>query len=213
MIGVAADDVLEARAVEELLGVVAQMEPDLGAASGFRLGRRRLDGEAAGAVRTPDPGLVGTGLAGDDLDGGGHHEGGVEADAELADEAGRAVAGGGLAHEGLGSRLGNGAEIVDQLVAAHADAVVYDRKGLGGPVRLEDDAQGSFALEQHRCGNGGITQPVAGIGRVGDQLAQKHLALGIDRVDHELEETGDLGLEGTGLGNTGRSSDAVGHGS
>ena len=48
-----------------------------------------LDLIAAGAVARPDvAGLAGAPGAGVDLDGLGHHEGGVEADAELADETG-----------------------------------------------------------------------------------------------------------------------------
>ena len=33
-----------------------------------------------------------------------------------------------------------------------------------------------------------IAQFVAGIGRIGDELAQEHLALGIDRMHHEIEK-------------------------
>jgi hypothetical protein len=47
-----------------------------------------LDLEAGLAVAGPAPGLVFAGLAGDDLDLVGDHEGAVEADAELADEVG-----------------------------------------------------------------------------------------------------------------------------
>ena len=72
-----------------------------------------------------------------------HHEGRIEADAELADQRGVALAvATASSHEGLGARLGDGAEIVDQLLAAHADAVVGDGQGLGGLVGGEDDASG-----------------------------------------------------------------------
>ena len=100
-----------------------------------RAARRRLvrvaggDRELALAVGGPHPGLVAAGPPGQHVDPLGHHEGRVEADAELADQLGASVA---LArldplHEGAGSRAGDGAEILDQLVAAHADAVVVDR--------------------------------------------------------------------------------------
>ena len=45
-----------------------------------------------------------------------------------------------------------------------------------------------------------IAQLVEGIGGIGDQLAQEHVAVGIDRVHHEVQKPGDFGLEGMGLG-------------
>ena len=45
-----------------------------------------------------------------------------------------------------------------------------------------------------------VAELVAGIGGVGDQLAQEDLAVGVDRVHHQVEEARDLGLEGVHLG-------------
>ena len=42
-------------------------------------------------------------------------------------------------------------------------------------------------------------QLVAGVRRVGDQLAQEDLAVRVQRMDHELQELPDLGLEAQGL--------------
>src|SRR3546814_13901898 len=45
-----------------------------------------------------------------------------------------------LLHEGSGAGTGDGAEVVDKLLAVHADAVVGDGEGLGRSVGLEADA-------------------------------------------------------------------------
>ena len=47
-----------------------------------------------------------------------------------------------------------------------------------------------------------VTQLVAGIRRVGNQLPQEHVGLGIDRMHHQAQEFGHLGLKGVGLGNS-----------
>jgi hypothetical protein len=48
-----------------------------------------------------------------------------------------------------------------------------------------------------------VAQPVAGVGRVRDQLAQEDVRLGVDRVHHEPQKLGHLGLERVGLGSLG----------
>ena len=50
------------------------------------------------------------------------------------------------------------------------------------------------------CGNGLVAQLVERIGGVGDQLAQEDIAVGIDRMHHEMQELGDLRLELVRLG-------------
>ena len=39
----------------------------------------------------------------------------------------------------------------------------------------------------------------AGVGRVGDQLAEKNLPVAVEGMDHQLEELFDLGLKAAGL--------------
>ena len=75
-----------------------------------------------------------SGAARDHVDPVRHHEGRIEADAELADQRGALGRLGGLdpLHEGLGAGARDGAERLDHLVAAHADAVVLD----GEPAAL-----------------------------------------------------------------------------
>lgn len=115
-------------------GVVLQVHDDVGAVLSA-LGR--LDVIAVDAVGFPGPGLVASDGAGDDAHLLAHHEGGVETDAELADdvhigEVVEALRLAGLAFGsglGLGSfefervGMGDGAEVLVQFVLGHADAV------------------------------------------------------------------------------------------
>ena len=62
---------------------------------------------------------------------------------------------------------------------------------LSGVMRI---ASGVVA---HQLGPGDrlVAQPVARVGRVGNQLAQEDVGLGIDRMHHQPQQLGDLGLE------------------
>ena len=169
----------------------------------------RLDVVAVDAVGLPGPGLIRADGAGDDAHLLAHHEGGIEADAELADDvhigevveslrlAGRAFGSGlglgGLELEGIG--VGDGAQVLVQFVLGHADAVVGhgDRPLVGG--KAHRDGQVVAAHSHRRVGEAAEVQLVHRIGRVGDKLAQENLAVGVDGVDHEVEQFLALCLE------------------
>ena len=85
VVGPLADDRLQAEGLEELLGVGLEVQHDVGARLGAAGGDQRVLALALGG---PGPGLVGAGPARGDLHPVGDHEGGVEADPELADEGG-----------------------------------------------------------------------------------------------------------------------------
>jgi hypothetical protein len=71
--------------------------------------------------------LVFTGFAGDDIYAVRDDEGAVETDAELADEVRVALGvAAEIGEEVLGSGAGDGAEVGDQILFIHADAVVGD---------------------------------------------------------------------------------------
>ena len=173
---------------------LAQMECYARAA---RLELALADGEAALAVGAPAPGLLRPRLARDHLDAVRHHEGRIEADAELPDQARRvlALAGSRLGEEGGGTRARDGAEVVHQLLAAHADAVVRDRKRAGVFLGREQDPEIRVAVQELGPGERLITQAVAGIGGVRDQLAEEDLLLAVERMRHDIQELRDLGLE------------------
>ena len=147
--------------------------------------------------RTRHRPAVGSGAARKHLDAFGHHEGRIEADAEAADQRRLFLAFGRLqpVDERLGAGAGNGAERLDHLVAAHADAVVLDHQLPLLGIDRERDARLCVVAKQRRRGDGFVAEPLAGVGGIRDQLAQKHRFLGIDRVHHQLQELGDVGLE------------------
>ena len=91
--------------------------------------------------------------------------------------------------------MGDGAQVLLELLGRHADAVVGDGERAGVLVRRDGD--GKVCLVNL---GGGVRQAlevelVDGIGRVGDQLAQEDLPVGVDGVDHEVQELLALCLE------------------
>ncbi len=170
-----------------------------GAALGAREG---LDLELAGAGAGPAHALLGrhagaARLHGDAI---GDDEGRVEADAELADELGVLAllalqAGDELAR----SALGDGAQVLHRLGEAHADAVVGNGEGAGLGVERDAHLEVRRVLPQRGLVERLEAQLVAGVGGVGDQLAEEDLLVGIERVGDEVQDLLDLGLEREGL--------------
>ncbi len=220
MAGVLLDQPLDGEALGKRFRVLHEMEHDAGAAARrphpslprFR-GKEGVDGRhriGALAVGRPLPRLLAAGAARDHVDALGHRERRVEADAELADQrrAFGALRRLDAIQERLGAGAGDGAERLDHLLARHADAVVLDGElPLFGVDRNCDPRRGVIA-EQRGIGDRLVAQPLAGIGGVGDQLAQEHGAVGIDRMHHQVKKLGDVRLEravfGAGLLGCGR---------
>lgn len=153
-----------------------------------------LEAGAAGGRPGPDVALAGT--AADHDDPVGDHEGGIEADAELADQAETVLGLFQLRHEGLGAGAGDGAEMVDQLLPLHADTVVGDGERSRRLVRDDADLEGVALAQQRRTCDRLVAQLVAGVRGVGDELAQEDVGLRIDGMNHEVQKLGNLGLEG-----------------
>ncbi len=204
VVGVALHQVAQApfgeEAVEVLvLGALAQEEGYVGAVvvCAIPLPRLRgLDGVAADAVGLPGIGMLSAVCAGDHAHLGGDHEARVEADAELADDVDvLALMLGVLLLEGLAARMRDGAEVLIELGLVHADAVVGDGDGAGVPVEGESDGEVLGAEVDRAVGKRLELQLVDGVARIGDQLAQEDLAVGVDRIDHEVEELLALCLE------------------
>ena len=216
VVGVALHQVAEAHRIGELTVLAPEVQDDGSAVLGALGG---LDREAALALRDPLVRLgAAAGRAADDLDPIGDEEGAVEADAELADERERA----GLALFGFlqllgelaGAALGDGAEVVDELLAAHPDAGVPDGQRVRLAVGDEADGQLDPGRRELGLGHRAKAQLVERVGRVREQLAQEDLAVRVERLDDEPQHLLDLGLEavlglriGGGLGGLG-----VGHG-
>ena len=192
VIGIGPDDALDLPVLEKFQRVILQVQDDGRAAR--RVVHRR-DGETARTIRRPHGGRRFARPARHDIDLSGDDEAGVEADAELTDQMQVTLRRLGFFDESLRAGLGDGAEIVDQLSGVHADAGVGDGQGFGRLVGGDGDGEFGGTLQQRRLGDRLIAQLVEGVRRVGDQFAQEHVAVGIDRVHHELQELGHLGLE------------------
>ena len=76
-------------------------------------------------------------------------------------------------------------------------AMVRVSASLSGAIRI---ANGAPSASQLRPGDRLVAQPVAGIGGVGDQLAQEDVGLGVDRMHHQPKQLSDLGLKRKRLG-------------
>ncbi len=106
--------------------------------------------------------------------------------------------------------LGDGAQVLDHLVAAHPDAVVGDRERARRRVRLEPDLEDLAAGLEVGGGERLEAQAVERVRGVGDQLAQEDLLVGVERVDDDVEELLGLRLEGVGGCVHGLSLNSVG---
>src|SRR3546814_19270938 len=94
------------------------------------------DGEGAPAVGGPLPALRVAGAPGRHVDSLGDHEGGVEANTELADEVSTLLFNPELLHEGSGAGTGDGDEVVDKHMEVPADDVGVAAEGFGCSVGL-----------------------------------------------------------------------------
>ena len=94
------------------------------------------------------------------------------------------------------SRARDGAEVFDQILAAHTDAVVGQGERSGFLIARQNDRQIGVGGCERRVGQRQITQAVAGIRCVGDKLAQKDFLVRIERVGDDVEQPADFSLEG-----------------
>ena len=183
-----------------ILGVFHQMQ-DHARAMRWGLGeRQRRNRIAAFAIGRPFPRLVTACPTGQDIHAVRHHEGRIKAHAKLANQRGVFAFLGGFDffHKGFGARTRNGAQMLDKIRAAHADAIILDAQAVLVGINADGDLQ-ALLTEQFRLGHGFIAQLFTGIRRIGNQLAQKHILIGIDRMDHHMQQFGDIRLEAEGF--------------
>jgi hypothetical protein len=162
----------------------------------------RFHGEFAVGPRLPSHAFRGrqSGAAAQHFDPIGHDECGVETHAELADERGvLLLVAGELLEELGGSGARDGAEMRDGIFAAHADAVVADGQSALVLVRFDPYRELGVAGHQFGPAQGFEPQLVVGVGSIRNQLAQEDLAVAVQRMDHELQQLTDFGLETQGL--------------
>src|SRR5205807_5821088 len=110
----------------------------------------------------------------------GHHECGIETYAKLANKVGKRLRGWGLLDtlaQLLRPGLRDGADVGDQFVPAHSNAVITDGQSAGRWIGLQADLK-LLVLDQIRIGKRFKPQTVNSIRSVGDKLPQENLPLG-----------------------------------
>ena len=205
MVGIALDQLAQAPAVEEFAFVVLEVQGHGRAAARLVDGFERV---VAASARFPAHAFARgrARLARDEGDAVGDDERGIEADAELADQL-RVLAGVTRQRfeETTRARARDRADVLDHLVAAHADAVVADGQRARVLVPGHLDAKLGIVGGQRGIRQRGEAQLVARIRRIRDEFAQEDLLVRVERVRDEMQDLRDLGLEGPGF-------DGVGHG-
>ena len=176
-----------------LLGVGLDVHDDIGA---HRILLAGLNGIAIHAGGLPLPGLVLAVFLRDDGDLVGHHESGVEAHAELADDVGiGALVTRHFLAEFQTAGEGDDAQVVLQLLLTHADAVIADGQQavllINGQLDLKlIPVQAHLVVRQAQ-----VAQLVDSVGGVRDDLPQEYLLMGVDGIDHQVQQALALRLE------------------
>lgn len=195
MVGILLEDAAQRPAVGKAVFAFFQLQHDAGAALGLV---DAGDFELAFATRGPMHAFVGgqAGAARIHVDLVGDDEGAIEPHAELADQVGVLLLVAAQVLKEVGSAgLGDRAQMRDRIFAAHADAVVVDGDGARVLVVVHANAQLAAAFQQFRLHQCFETQLVGGVGGIGHQLAQEDFLVRVQRVDHQLQQLLDLGLE------------------
>ncbi|RMS43886.1 hypothetical protein ALP66_05703 [Pseudomonas amygdali pv. photiniae] len=199
MVGVFFDDVTQTVAVSEFLFTVFQVQNNTGATISL------VDGgnfELAFALGGPVHAFIRwrAGTTAEHFDLIGNDECRIETHAELTDQVrvlllvARQVF-----HEISGAGLGDGPKMGDHIFTAHTDAVVFKGNGLRVLVEAHADLQLGAAFQQLRLGQRFKTQFVDRVRRVRDQFAKENFLVGIQRMDHEVQQLLYLGLEAQGF--------------
>ena len=197
VVGVLAHQLLKPPGLQELavllvVGVRLDVHDDV-RTHGIAL--TRGDGVAVGPGGLPHPGGVGAVLLRHHGDVVRHHEGGVEAHAELADDVGVLGVVPHLLLEPVGAGGGDDAQVVLQILLVHADAVVGDGEGPVFLVRLDLNFEVLAAHTHGVVRQGQVAQLVAGVAGVGDDLPEENLLVGVDRAHHQVQQPLGLRLE------------------
>ena len=119
----------------------------------------------------------------------GDHKRGIKAHAELTDDIRvPGLLGVKLLTEMERAAVGNYAEILLQLLAAHTDAVIADGEGALLGVGRDGDGEVAAAETDALVRQAAVAELVDGVGRVGQKLTQEDLLVGIDGVNHQLQQ-------------------------
>ena len=126
----------------------------------------------------------------------GHHERGIKPDTELTDHVRwRSAVFLDRFEEGLGAGMSNGSKIFHQLLMRHADSMVGNRERLCLFIGCDVDLQGQIGLMDVLLSRLKMAELLHRVGGIRDQLAQENFLVGVKRVDDQVEELLDFGLE------------------
>ena len=194
-LGVTLDESLKLGLFEVLLRFFLEVDVDLHPAAerfAFVLG----DGKVAISLRLPHPLLVVVVVFRAHFDKVGDEVDGVETDAELSDQR-HVAARRHLVQKRGRSGLGDRTEVVHQVVLRHPDASVANREHLALLVSLDANVEiGVFAASQLLLvGERHESNLVQRIRAVRDQFAQENILVRVQRVDDDVHQSRDLGLE------------------
>ena len=181
--------------IGEFLGVWFQMQDDLGTAI-FPIDL--LNGKLAVALGLPMHTLFCgcTGTAGKHIHLISHDKRRVETDTELTDQlAVLFLVAGKLLEEFGGTGTGNGAQVLDDVVTGHADAVVGQGNGIRLFVKIQTNLQLRIAFIQAVILQSGETKFIFSIGSVRNQLTKEDFLIGIQRVNHQVKQLLHFSLE------------------
>jgi len=174
-LGMLLDEVLKAALLEVLGLILLHVKNDLGTALDFAVSFLVIlgDGERTTSGGLPDVLFV-IDISGDDGHLVGNQVGRVETDTELANHRNITALVHGL-HESLGARFGDRSEVVHQVGLGHTNTGVLDGQGVVGLIRKDLNVEVWLRLDLLWVRDGLVADLVQSIGRVGDQLAKKHL--------------------------------------
>ena len=119
----------------------------------------------------------------------GHHEAGVEAQAEVADD--RVTLALVLLQEVFGARERHLVDVALHLIGAHADAVIRDGEGVG--LAVDADRDPAFAALAAVAGHGRHAPLADGIDAVAHQLPQEHLMAAVNGLLDDRKDV--LGMD------------------
>jgi len=102
-----------------------------------------------------------------------NEESGVETDTELTDHTDISTRLKGF-HEGLGSRLGDGTEVVDEFLLGHTDTGIFEDEEVVGSVGDDLDLEVRFVVDGV-ASDGFVSDLIEGIRGVGDEFSQEDL--------------------------------------
>lgn len=150
------------------------------------------NGESSTGGRLPNVLLVIVVLGGD-LNTLGNEVGRVETDTELTNHADVGTGRQSL-HESLCTGLCDCSEVVDQIGLGHTNTGITDGKRTLLLVWGDPDVQVLFGVELRVVGEGGISDLVKSVRRVGDEFSKEDFLVRVEGVDDEVEKLGNLGL-------------------